>query len=46
MKENLMGNPPLRIQCIKKEEEGRKEISKKPCPSPQDDHTEGGTSTQ
>jgi hypothetical protein len=36
-----MGKTPLKVQCMKKEEE--KTVAKQLSPSPQDDHVEGGT---
>jgi hypothetical protein len=40
-----MGKPPLKVQCIKNEE-GKKQVAKKLCPSLQDDRAGSGTSAQ
>jgi hypothetical protein len=44
-RENLMGNPPLKVQCIKNEE-GRKASDKKLCPSLQYDQLGSGNSAK
>jgi hypothetical protein len=44
-RENFMGNPPLKVQCIKNEE-GRKAVAKKMCPLLRDDRVGSGTSAQ
>jgi len=40
-RKNLMGKPPLKVQCIKNEE--GKTIAKKLCSSLQEDHVGSGT---
>ena len=36
-KENLIGNPPFKLQCIKKNEKKQKTVAKQPCPLLQED---------